>query len=88
MKSDMQLQHDVLAELDQEQKVITSTVGVEVHHGVVKLSGCVSDVAIRHRSELAAQRVDGVTNVVMDIDVAGSGALPPAAGTRSPEGPV
>lgn len=80
MQNDMQMQQEVLAELDREQNVVAGTIGVEVHHGVVKLAGCVSDSAIRRNSELAARRVDGVTSVVMDIDVAGEGAAPRMAG--------
>jgi osmotically-inducible protein OsmY len=71
MKNDMQIQRDVLAELDREPNVITGTIGVEVHHGVVKLAGRVTDSAIRENAELVAGTVDGVTTVVMDIDVAG-----------------
>jgi osmotically-inducible protein OsmY len=74
MKNDMQIQQDVLAELDHEQKVITGTIGVEVHHGVVKLAGRVSDSATKKSAELAASGVDGVTTVVMDIDVTGVAA--------------
>ncbi|MGA2188685.1 MAG: BON domain-containing protein [Steroidobacteraceae bacterium] len=70
MKNDTQIQHDVLAELDRAPNAITSSVGVEVHHGVVKLAGCVGDAATRRDSELAARRVDGVTSVLMDVDVA------------------
>jgi osmotically-inducible protein OsmY len=70
MKNDVQIQRDVLAKLDREPNVITGTIGVEVHHGVVKLAGRVSDSAIRNSAELAASAVDGVTTVVMDIDVA------------------
>jgi len=76
MKNDMQIQRDVLAELDREPNVITGTIGVEVHHGVVKLAGRVSDSAIRKNAKLAASAVDGVTTVVMDIDVASAGAGP------------
>jgi len=79
MKNDMQIQRDVVAELDREPNVITGTIGVEVHHGVVKLAGRVSDLAIRNNAELAAGAVDGVTNVVMDIDVTGKGAAPQSA---------
>jgi osmotically-inducible protein OsmY len=69
MKNDMQIKHDVLAELDREHNVVAGTVGVEVHHGVVKLAGRVSDRSIKENVELAARRVTDVTNVVMDIDV-------------------
>jgi osmotically-inducible protein OsmY len=74
MKNDMQIQNEVLAELDGEQKIITGTIGVEVHHGVVKLSGRVGDGAAKEIAELAARRVKDVANVVMDIDVTGAGA--------------
>ena len=80
MKNDMQIKQDVLTELGREQNVIAGSVGVEVHHGVVKLAGRVSDPAVKQNAELAARRVDDVTNVVMDIDVGGPNIVPrPAA---------
>jgi|GEM_PF-2429952 osmotically-inducible protein OsmY len=79
MKNDMQIQSEVLAELDREQRIIAGSIGVEVHHGVAKLSGRVSDGAIKEIAELAARRVQDVTNVVMDIDVTGAGAAPQPA---------
>jgi osmotically-inducible protein OsmY len=77
MKNDMEMQQDVLAELDRERNVVAGTIGVEVHHGVVKLAGRVSDDATSKNSELAARRVDGVTNVIMDIDVAAAATAAP-----------
>jgi osmotically-inducible protein OsmY len=77
MANDMQIRHDVLAALDREQNVIAGTIGVEVHHGVVKLAGCVNDSAIKKGAESAAVGVEGVTAIVMDIDVAGAGATRP-----------
>jgi osmotically-inducible protein OsmY len=74
MKNDIQIQQDVLAELGHVQSVIAGTIGVEVHHGVVKLAGRVSNFALKNRTELAARRVDGVTTIIMDIDVTGGGA--------------
>jgi osmotically-inducible protein OsmY len=79
MKNDIQIQKDVVAELDRDQNVVNGTIGVEVHHGVVKLAGRVSDSAVREDAELAATAVDGVTAVVMDVDVAGTGAAPQSA---------
>ncbi len=81
MKNDTLMQHDVVAALDAEQKVATGTVGVEVHHGVVKLAGCVSDDATRDDSERAAQQVTGVTSVVMDVDVMGTDGEPRPVGS-------
>jgi osmotically-inducible protein OsmY len=75
MANDMQIRHDVLAALDREQNVIAGTIGVEVHHGVVKLAGRVDDYAIKEGAERAAVHVDDVTAVVMDIDVAGAGVV-------------
>ena len=71
MTNDTQIQHDVLAALDREQNVIAGSIGVEVHHGVVKLAGRVNDGAIATGAERAAVGVDAVTAVVMDIDVSG-----------------
>jgi len=79
MKSDVQIQQEVLAELDREQNIVAGTIGVEVHHGVVKLAGRVGDDSIRDNSEVAAHRVNGVMNVVMDVDVGGTGTAPSAA---------
>jgi osmotically-inducible protein OsmY len=86
MKNDVQIQQEVVAELDREQNITAGTVGVEVHHGVVKLAGQVDDDMTRENSEVAAHRVDGVTNVLMDIDVIGTGTAPSAAGSASRAG--
>jgi osmotically-inducible protein OsmY len=79
MKNDMEIQQEVLAELDREQDVIKGTIGVEVHHGVVKLAGGVGNYAIKKKAELAAGRIGDVTTVVMDIDVTGIGTTPQSA---------
>jgi osmotically-inducible protein OsmY len=78
MTNDMQIQQDVLAEIGQDRNVVAGTIGVEVHHGVVKLAGHVSDDATMKGAECAAHRVDGVTSVVMDVDVAGARSAPRA----------
>jgi osmotically-inducible protein OsmY len=67
MKNDFQIQQEVLAELDHDEKVPTGSVGVEVHHGVVKLASPASDPTIKQNAELAARRVAGVTNIVVDM---------------------
>jgi osmotically-inducible protein OsmY len=71
MKNDTQIQRDVVAQLEREH--IAGTIGVEVHHGVVKLAGRVGDVSVKKTAELAANRVDDVTKVIMDVDVAKQG---------------
>ena len=86
MKNDMQIQQDVVAQLDHAQNVITGTIGVEVHHGVVKLAGRVGDSAIKKDAELAASGVEGVSTVVMDVDVGAAVPVRPAADpTRAAE---
>lgn len=69
MKNDTQIQQEVLAELDHDENVPSGAVGVEVHHGVVKLAGRVTDPAVKKCAELDAQRVPGVTNIVLDMGV-------------------
>jgi osmotically-inducible protein OsmY len=44
----------------------------------VKLSGCVNDNAVKEDAERAAGRVEDVTAVVMNVDVAGAGMRPTA----------
>jgi osmotically-inducible protein OsmY len=78
--NDRQLQRDILAELDREPGLAPGTIGVEVHHGSVKLAGRVSDPTIKRKVELAAHRVEGAITVVMDIDVAAAGTVPRTAG--------
>jgi osmotically-inducible protein OsmY len=69
MKNDIQIQQEVLAELDHDQKVPTGSVGVEVHHGVVKLASASSDATIKENAEHAARRVPGVSQIVLDMGV-------------------
>ena len=75
MKNDRQIQCDVVEALGREQSVVSGTIGVEVHHGVVKLAGHVNDQATLNNADMAARRVTDVTSIVMDIDVKGGGAL-------------
>ena len=79
MKNDRQIQQEVLAELDRDRNIMKDTIGVEVHHGVVKLAGRVDDPAMKRHAELAARRVADVISVVIDIDVIGG-----FASARSP----
>jgi osmotically-inducible protein OsmY len=72
MANDRQIQQDVLAALEREMNISADAIGVEVHHGVVKLAGTVSDAATRQNSLACARRVAGVINVVSDIDVRGA----------------
>jgi osmotically-inducible protein OsmY len=69
MKNDTQIQQEVLTELEQDQNVPAGAVGVEVHHGVVKLAGHINDAAMKKNAEMAARRVPGITKIVLDMGI-------------------
>jgi osmotically-inducible protein OsmY len=69
MKSDKQVQKDVMAELDWEPSVNAAHIGVEVKDGVVTLAGHVSSWAEKYHAEHAAQRVSGVKALAVEMDV-------------------
>lgn len=69
MKSDSQLQQDVMAELQWEPAVHAEQIGVEVKDGVVTLAGHVDSYPAKWNAERAAQRVAGVKALAVEIDV-------------------
>ncbi|HMH87618.1 MAG TPA: BON domain-containing protein [Steroidobacteraceae bacterium] len=69
MKHDTQIQQEVIAELDRDENVPAGAVGVEVHHGVVKLAGRINDDTTKKSAVLDARRVDGVTGIILDMGV-------------------
>ena len=75
MKSDKQLQHDVLAELEWEPSIEASQIGVTAKDGVVTLTGHASQFNEKMTAERATKRVYGVKAVANDIEVriAGTG---------------
>jgi len=73
MKTDSQLQTDVLAELKWEPAVTAPQIGVEVKDGVVTLSGEVSSFAEKWHAEQATQRVAGVQALAVELTVKLSG---------------
>ncbi|MEP6482834.1 MAG: BON domain-containing protein [Rudaea sp.] len=70
MKTDAQLQDDVMAELRWEPSVEATAIGVEVTGGIVTLAGHVDSYTQRWAAEKAAQRVSGVRGLAIEIDVA------------------
>lgn len=74
MKSDTQLQQDVLAELRWEPSVNSAHIGVEVTDGVVTLLGHVTRFAEKWDAEQAAQRVAGVRGLAVELAVELPGA--------------
>jgi osmotically-inducible protein OsmY len=69
MKNDKQIQQEVFAELERDEALPAGSIGVEVHHGVVKLAGCISDAETKERAALDARRVDGVTGIILDMGI-------------------
>ncbi len=69
MKTDKELQHDVLAELEWEPSLDASKIGVTADHGVVELTGSVRTYSERWQAEFVAKRVLGVEAVANEIEV-------------------
>jgi len=69
MKTDAQVQQDVIAELKWEPSVNPTHIGVEVQDGVVTLAGHVDSYAEKWNAERAAQRVSGVKALAIEMDV-------------------
>jgi osmotically-inducible protein OsmY len=69
MKTDEQLQVDVLEELRWEPTVTASEIGVSVSKGVVMLTGTVSTYAEKCAAERAVRRVAGVQAIAEEIRV-------------------
>ncbi len=69
MKTDKQLQCDVLDELQYDPSVDASKIGVVVQNGIVSLSGTVASYAETYRAIHAAERVAGVKAVTNGIKV-------------------
>lgn len=75
MKTDMDIQHDVLAELRWEPKVNPAHIGVEVNDGIVTLSGYVENFSEKIAAIEAAKRVAGVRTLAVELDVIIPGSL-------------
>lgn len=69
MKTDSQLQQDVMAELKWEPAVHAAQIGVEVKNGVVTLAGEVGSYTEKLNAERAAQRVTGVKALAVEMKV-------------------
>ena len=75
IRSDEQIQRDVLDELKWDARVQPNEIGVAVKDGIVALTGWVDSFAKKWVAERAAHRVHGVMAVVNDIE----GRLPGSA---------
>lgn len=76
VKSDREIQEDVLQELRWDSRIRQAEVGVEVDEGAVTLTGTVDGWAKRLAAREAAHRVSGVRDVADDIRVKFPGSLP------------
>jgi osmotically-inducible protein OsmY len=69
MKSDMQLQRDVIDELRWDPQIKEKEIGVAAKDGVVTVSGSIASYAERWAVERAVERVAGVKVVANEIEV-------------------
>jgi len=76
VKSDIQIQTDVHAELLWDSRVNATAVGVEVDKGVVTLTGTVESYAKKLAAREAAHRVAGVLDVADNVQIRYPGATP------------
>lgn len=74
MKSDSQIQQDIIQELSWEPSVTHEHIGVAVANGIVTLTGTIPSYIEKFAAEKAAQRVAGVKAVVEKIEVKIPGA--------------
>jgi osmotically-inducible protein OsmY len=75
VKSDREIQEDVLLELRWDSRIGQTEVGVEVDDGVVTLTGTVESWAKKLAAKEAAHRVLGVRDVADDVRVKLPGGL-------------
>lgn len=69
MKSDYQIQKDVMEELKWQAFLKASEIGVAVKNGIVTLSGHVDSYSKKLAAENAAKKIAGVKAVAEDIEV-------------------
>jgi osmotically-inducible protein OsmY len=69
VKSDKEIQKDVMKELDWDPQVDAIEVGVQVKDGLVTLTGTVATYAKKLAAKRAAHRVNGVLDVVNNLTV-------------------
>lgn len=69
MKTDTQIQRDVLDELEWEPYLNSAELGVAVKNGVVTLSGILNSFSKKMEVEKAVKRVKGVKAIAEDIEV-------------------
>ena len=69
MRTDSQIQKDIIDELKWEPSLQDEDIGVAVHDGVVTLAGFVDSYANKWKAERVASRVKGVKAIANDLEV-------------------
>ena len=69
MKTDAQLQRDVLDKLHWQPNISEAEIGVAAKEGVITLTGSVDSYAAKYAAERAAERVSGVRAVADELKV-------------------
>ena len=69
MKTDLEIQHDVIDELKWVPLLHASEIGVAVKNGIVTLTGTVDTYTKKYSAENAAKKVSGVKAVAEEIEV-------------------
>ena len=69
VKTDEEIQKDVLAELKWDARIQPNEIGVSVKDGIVTLTGWVDSYLKKWSAEDVAHRVDGVKGIANDIEV-------------------
>jgi osmotically-inducible protein OsmY len=69
VKSDSQIQRDILAELKWDPAVDETDVGIEVNDGIVTLTGTVDSYAKKLAAERAVLRVQGVRALAEEVEI-------------------
>jgi osmotically-inducible protein OsmY len=69
LKTDEEIQNDVLAELKWDARIQPNEIGISVKDGIVTLTGWVDSYLKKWTAEDVAHRVDGVKGVANDIEV-------------------
>lgn len=75
MKTDIQIQKDVMDELKWQPFLNSSEIGVAVKNGIVTLSGIVDSYSKKYSAERAAKKVTGVKAIAEDIQIGVSPAF-------------
>lgn len=69
MKTDIEIQKDIIDELQWDPRLLASEIGVAVKNGIATLSGQVDSYAKKIAAENAAKRIKEVKGVVEDVEV-------------------